>query len=47
MFERYFRDITNNRIWRDSCTSVAELQLAVDPCVAHHNLARKPPTRTA
>ena len=40
--ERFFRDITDKRIRRDSFTSVAELELAIDLYVAHHNIAPKP-----
>jgi transposase len=39
MVERFFRDITDKRIRRDSFTSVAELELAIDLYVAHHNSA--------
>lgn len=46
MFERYSRDIINKRIRRDSFPSVAELALAVDLYVAHHNIARMPPIWT-
>ena len=42
MVERFFRDITDNRIRRDSFTSVAELELAIDLYVAHHNSDPKP-----
>ena len=37
-----FRDITDKRIRRDSFTSVAELELAIDLYVAHHNIDPKP-----
>ena len=37
MVERFFRDISENRIRRDSFTSVAELELAIDLYVIHHN----------
>jgi hypothetical protein len=30
MVERFFRDLSENRIKRDSFTSVAELELAID-----------------
>lgn len=40
--ERFFRDITDKRTRRDSFTSVAELELAIDLCVAHHNIDPKP-----
>jgi hypothetical protein len=36
MVERFFRDIADKRIRRDSFTSVAELELAIDLYVAHH-----------
>ena len=36
MVERFFRNITDKRIRRGSFTSVAELGLAIDLCVAHH-----------
>ena len=42
MVERFFRDISENRIRRDSFTSVAELKLAIDLYVAHHNIDAKP-----
>ena len=42
MVERFFRDITDKRIRRDSFTSVAELKLAIDLYVAHHNIDPKP-----
>ena len=42
MVERFFRDITDKRIRRDSFTSVAELELAIDLYVAHHNIDPKP-----
>jgi len=42
MVERFFRDITDKRIRRDSFTSVAELELAINLYVAHHNIAPKP-----
>lgn len=42
MVERFFRDISENRIKRDSFTSVAELELAIDLYVAHHNARPKP-----
>jgi transposase len=42
MVERFFRDITDKRIRRDSFTSVAELELAIDLYVAHHNIKPKP-----
>jgi len=42
MVERFFRDITDKPIRRDSFTSVAELELAIDLYVAHHNIDPKP-----
>jgi transposase len=42
MVERFFRDITDKRIRRDSFTSVAELELAINLYVAHHNIDPKP-----
>ena len=42
MVERFFRDISEQRIRRDSFTSVAELELAIDLYVAHHNINPKP-----
>lgn len=42
MVERFFRDITEKRIRRDSFTSVPELELAIDLYVAHHNIEPKP-----
>jgi transposase len=42
MVERFFRDITDKRIRRDSFTSVVELELAIDLYVAHHNSDPKP-----
>jgi transposase len=42
MVERFFRDITDKRIRRDSFASVAELEMAIDLYVAHHNLDPKP-----
>ena len=47
MVERVFRDITDKRIRRDSFTSVAELELAIDLYVAHHNIDPKPYIWTA
>lgn len=42
MVERFFRDISENRIRRDSFASVAELELAIDLYVAQHNINPKP-----
>ena len=47
MVERFFRDITDKRIRRDSFTSVAELELAISLYVANHNIDPKPFIRTA
>ena len=42
MVERFFRDISENRIKRDSFTSVAELELAIELYIANHNAHPKP-----
>ena len=42
MVERFFRDITVNRLRRGVFTSVPELVTAIDEYVAHHNTAPKP-----
>jgi transposase len=42
MVERFFRDLSENRIKRDSFTSVAELELAIDLYIADHNADPKP-----
>ncbi len=42
MVERFFRDISENRIKRDSFTSVAELEQAIKQYIEHHNKAPKP-----
>jgi transposase len=42
MVERFFRDISDKRIKRDSFTSVAELKLAIDLYIANHNAHPKP-----
>ena len=42
MVERFFRDISERRIKRDSFTSVAELELAIDLYIADHNIHPKP-----
>ena len=47
MVERFFRDISENRIKRDSFTSVAELELAIDLYIADHNAQPKPFVWTA
>ena len=42
MVERFFRDITVNRLRRGVFTSVPELVQAIDEYVAHHNINPKP-----
>ena len=42
MVERFFRDITVNRLRRGVFTSVAELVAAIDEYVVHHNTKPKP-----
>ena len=42
MVERFFRDISQQRIRRGSFTSVAELQWAIDLYIAQHNANPKP-----
>ena len=42
MVERFFRDITENRIRRESFTSVTELQQAIYNYLEHHNGDPKP-----
>jgi len=42
MVERFFRDITVNRLRRGVFTSVPELIVAIDEYVAHHNTNPKP-----
>jgi len=42
MVERFFRDITTERLRRGVFTSVAELESAIDEYVAHHNVDPKP-----
>ena len=42
MVERFFRDITVNRLRRGVFTSVAELVSAIDGYIAHHNTKPKP-----
>ena len=42
MVERFFRDITVNRLRRGVFTSVPELTAAIDEYVAHHNTNPKP-----
>ena len=42
MVERFFRDLTENRLRRGVFTSVAELVSAIDAYVGHHNNEPKP-----
>jgi transposase len=42
MVERFFRDISENRIRRDSFTSVSELEQAIAQYIEHHNHNPKP-----
>ena len=42
MVERFFRDITTERLRRGVFTSVSELITAIDDYVAHHNVNPKP-----
>ena len=42
MVERFFRDITVNRLRRGVFTSVPELVTAIDEYIAHHNTRPKP-----
>ncbi len=42
MVERFFRDISENRLRRGVFTSVPELVMAIDKYVAHHNTDPKP-----
>ena len=42
MVERFFRDITVNRLRRGVFTSVPELVAAIDEYIANHNLNPKP-----
>ena len=42
MVERFFRDITINRLRRGVFTSVPELVAAIDEYIAHHNTKPKP-----
>jgi hypothetical protein len=42
MVERFFRDITTERLRRGVFTSVPELVTAIDEYVAHHNKEPKP-----
>jgi transposase len=47
MVERFFRDISENRIKRDSFSSVAELERAIAPYIEYHNENPKPFVWTA
>ncbi len=40
--ERFFRDITNDRLHRGVFTSVPELEAAINEYVEHHNKIPKP-----
>ena len=42
MVERFFRDISENRLRRGVFRSVPELVTAIDEYVAHHNSKPKP-----
>ena len=42
MVERFFRDITTERLRRGVFTSVPELEAAINDYVAHHNVDPKP-----
>jgi hypothetical protein len=42
MVERFFRDISENRLWRGVFTSVPELTAAIEQSVVHHNANPKP-----
>ena len=42
MVERFFRDISENRLRRGVFTSVPELIAAIDAYIAHHNANPKP-----
>ena len=42
MVERFFRDISENRIRRDSFTSVSDLEQAIAQYIEHHNNNPKP-----
>ena len=42
MVERFFRDITTERLRRGVFTSVPELVAAIDEYIAHHNTKPKP-----
>ncbi len=42
MVERFFRDIFENRIKRDSLASVADLEQAIEDYIEHHRQDPKP-----
>ena len=42
MVERFFRDITTDRLRRGVLATVAQLEAAIDECVIHHNDNPKP-----
>jgi transposase len=42
MVERFFRDISENRIKRESFTSVTDLEQAIEKYIEHHNSDPKP-----
>jgi len=42
MVERFFRDISENRLRRGVFTSLPELVTAIDEYVVHHNIDPKP-----
>ena len=42
MVERFFRDISQNRLRRGVFTSVPDLTKAIDEYIAHHNIKPKP-----
>ena len=42
MVERFFRDLTDQRLRRGGFTSVPELITAIDEYIAHHNIKPKP-----
>jgi transposase len=42
MVERFFRDISENRIKRDSFTNVVDLEQAIEQYIEHHNKTPKP-----
>lgn len=42
VIERFFRDITVDRLRRGVFTDIPELIAAIDECIAHHNIKPKP-----